>query len=76
MATVVDTYNNELKPGVRVAFNYSGTVRIGTLIRVTPAKRYGKACDYSGEPYYNFEVLHDRLTTTSKITKRENLVVI
>jgi hypothetical protein len=76
MNPIQDSYGQILKPGARVAFNYSGNVRLGKLLTVKPVKHYGKAHNYTGEPFLKFEVEHQGTNMTSTITSRHNLVVI
>lgn len=74
--TLKDKYGNPLEVGARVAFNWSGEVCIGTLIAITPSKRYGKTEDWNGEPHYNFDVQHQNSRNTSRVRRVSSLAVI
>lgn len=76
MPPITDIYGNILKAGILVAFNYSGEVRLGKLLSIKTATKYGKTHDYSGEPYIKLEVQHQGSANTSTITRRQNLVVL
>lgn len=56
-----------LVEGATVAFNYSGTVVIGTIVKVSETNRYGRRGDlfHVRSPY-----------GVSKVTNKDNLVVI
>lgn len=65
-----DPYGKQIKKGDRVAFNYSGEVRLGTIIEVREVNHYGKV-----RPL--FVVSHlDIPSINSKITNSRNMVVL
>lgn len=76
MKKITDYYGTELVPGVAVAFNFAGEVRLGKLLSVTPVKRYGKTHNFGGELFLKLEVLHQDKSGTSTVTNRRNLVVL
>lgn len=57
----------ELVEGATVAFNYSGAVRIGQIVKISETNRYGRRG-------YLFHVRHPY--GVSKVTNKDNLVVI
>jgi hypothetical protein len=76
---ILDVYGNPLVVGARVAFNYSGGVRIGVLKDIKKATHRGLSF-YQTKPVYIFHVEHRLPGKTwpvvSKITSNNNLVVI
>jgi hypothetical protein len=56
-----------LTEGATVAFNYSGEVKIGTIVKVSETNRYGRRG-------HLFHVRHPY--GVSKVTNKNNLVVI
>lgn len=72
--TILDHYLSPIEVGSKVAFNYSGMVRIGVVEKITPRKQYS----WSQEPQYIFHVQQDTdfPKNASKVTDRRNLVVI
>lgn len=72
-----DKYGKPLVVGARVAFNCSSEVCIGTLIAITPAKRYSETVQaWSGEPYHNFDIRHQKSKNVSRVRRAESIVVI
>jgi len=72
-----DHYGNLLMPGTQVAFNFQGQLRKGTIVDIRARQQYGRAKDYSGEPYLTIEVVHcDNNRQKSKVTNRKNVVAI
>ena len=72
-----DVYEKKLAVGVTVAFNYSGELRIGNIVEIKPAKRYGKTVnDWTREAYVTIHIQHCDSRMVSKITNRKNVVVI
>jgi len=72
-----DVYEKELKVGTGVAFNFSGELRLGSIVEIKPTKRYGKTVnEYTKEPYVTIHIQHCDSRMVSKITSRKNVVVI
>jgi hypothetical protein len=71
-----DYYGNVIKEGTKVAFNYSGEVRIGTVISIKNVTRKGSKIDrYTGEHHICVKVEHSDNGAVSKVGKK-NLVAI
>lgn len=73
---IKDKYNVPLTVGRLVAFNYSGAVCLGVLQSVQARCVYGKTKDHEGIPLATFHVEHIDNEGVSKITSRDNLVVV
>ena len=72
----VDYYGKPVQPGVRVAYNYSGEVRLGSVINVQFCTRYGKTHRFNKLPYLKIKIIPDGQTFESTVTNPNNLVVI
>lgn len=64
-----DYYNNRIYFGSTVAFNYSGEVRIGTVVDVVPYRKYGQI-------RFKIVVRHHQSNTESNVSNTRNLVVL
>ncbi len=71
-----DPYGRLLAVGQRVAFNYSGGVRIGQIVDIRPSKKGGKTHGWDNEPYVVIKVRHQNSQAISEVTNRSNLAVI
>ena len=77
MITIGDYYGNTLKPGIKVAFNYQGQVRKGTVVSVKERTQNGHSKDpYTGRRYVTIEVRHYLENTVSKVSDNRNVTVI
>lgn len=76
-----DSRGNQLVPGVRVAYNRSGEVRLGNLVSIAENKH---TRDYAARPRYYMQSINPFATIivkgedgkVSKLTRITNLVVI
>ena len=77
MTIALDYYGMVIVPGVRVAYNYMGEVRIGRVESVKNVARNGRLNRTWSpfEPYLEIRVQQDN-GKISKVTNRLNLVVI
>jgi len=80
---ITDPYGVSIFVGSKVAFNYSGEVRIGTVVdikSVTHTDYLGvkRTCNPWGdnEPYVSISVREEKSGRISKVGKRKNLVVL
>jgi hypothetical protein len=73
-----DYYGNTISEGVKVAFNFQGELRKGTVLRIVGRTQHGKTQREWGsrEPYLTIHVEHCDDGEISKISSRKNLVVI
>lgn len=79
---VNDVYGAPIVKGVKVAYNCSGTVRLGYVKDVKTAPRRGKTIDpWTNKPYVVVHVdmivtIKERPNVSSKVTNPMNLVVV
>lgn len=71
-----DYYGKELKTDTKVAFNYSGELRMGTITEIKSVTRHGRTESWGHEPLIEIRVKHCDGNQISKITNRKNVVVI
>lgn len=73
-----DHYGNVICEGTKVAFNFQGELRKGTVVRITGRTQYGKTREDWGkrEPYLTIHVEHCDSEEVSKVSSRKNLVAI
>ncbi len=81
LPTVRDPYGVALVKGLKVAFNYSGSVAIGLIEDIKRVKRYGKWEDYSKNPYICITIARVEKNgyfskDFSKVSNPHNLVVV
>ena len=74
--TLKDPYNVRIAVGSIVAYNLSGEVRRGTVTAVEGVTRYGRAMNYSNEPYVVISIKEEATGRISKVTNRKNLIVL
>jgi hypothetical protein len=79
--TVKDPYGTPITNGAKVAYNFQGEVRLGTVLEIKNVTKNGKKVnEWSHEPYVS--ILIDMLVVgpeharRSKVANRKNLVVI
>ena len=66
---MTDYYGNSLGVGTKVAFNYQGQVRKGTIERIVEGTKYGR-------PNVSFKVRHWLDSEVSTVSNKANLIVI
>jgi hypothetical protein len=58
--TLVAKYSKPLTIGTKVAFNGSGSVYVGKILKISPRKQYGKThCEWTKDPFVTVEVESD-----------------
>ena len=74
MSILFDHYGHEIKPGARVAFNLSGTVRFGVVTEI--GKTRNEPRPWSGYVRRNIKVREQGSSVDSRVTSTDNLVVL
>lgn len=75
MSILFDHYGHEIKPGARVAFNLSGTVRFGTVTAIGKT-RSEEPVPWSGYVRRNIKVREQGASVDSRVNSTDNLVVL
>lgn len=75
--TLRDYKGDEIIPGVKVAFNYSGQVRLGWVSDIKFVKRYNRTHDFNLNPYVSITIRRTMGGINfSKVSSVKNLCVI
>lgn len=78
--TILDFRGNEIKPGVRVAYNFSGAVVLGTVVKAEIKKRnqriWGESYEYNFHIRLDFPAGGKKVGHISKVKNKSSIIVL